>query len=88
MYRALREELTFHAGDFIVLHGRRRKAHQVQVRFALHAHLHAFPTEDCGVIVVEGVEIGDLNGLVHVARCCLGRVDGWEGDVCVRHIFP
>lgn len=80
--------LTFHASNFLVIYGHRGEAHQMQISPPLHAYLHGFATEDRGVVVVEGLKIRDLNGLIHIARRCLGCVDGWEGDICVRHIFP
>ena len=79
--------LTFHGDDFIVIHRRGRKAHLVQLRLSFDAYLHGFAAQHCGVVFVEGVEVRDLNILVHMAGSGLGGVDGWEGDIRVWHIL-
>lgn len=80
--------LTFHGDDFIEIHRRGRKAHLVQFRPSFEAYLYRIAAQHCSVVFVEGVEVRDLDGLVHVDGSGLGGVDGWEGDVCVWHIPP
>ena len=53
----------------------------------LDAQLYGFAAQHGGAVGVEGVGVGDLHRLVHVARCCPAGVDGGEGDVGVGHVL-